>query len=282
MLEYSGICLIAAASIAFLNFSRRVIYAALTFCLAVCIYQQVVTFLGLLELFILAMLLVVFYAQQGSWAGRMTAFIMSCVLLSGLALHALPGFNNYILFDHIVISAASTPYTLYINFDKTFAGLIIYSFSPYLLMQEPLNLSKYKLTIYIAVVAIITLLVPALLTGYIRFDPKIPTIFVPWLLCNLLLVCFVEEVIFRGFLQATLQSWFDKFKHGYYLPLLMTAIIFGVSHYKSGVLMVIFSSVAGLFYGYAYQRTNNIKSPVLVHFAVNLSHLVLFSYPAAR
>lgn len=35
----------------------------------------------------------------------------------------------------------------------------------------------------------------------------------------------------------------------------------------------------GLFYGYAYQRTHRLESAILVHFLVNLSHFLFFSYP---
>jgi membrane protease YdiL (CAAX protease family) len=46
------------------------------------------------------------------------------------------------------------------------------------------------------------------------------------------------------------------------------------------LLYVVLSTVAGLFYGYAFWKTDRIQSSILVHFSVNLVHFLFFSYPA--
>ncbi len=40
------------------------------------------------------------------------------------------------------------------------------------------------------------------------------------------------------------------------------------------------ATIAGLFYGYAYWKTNRLEASILVHFGLNLIHFVAFSYPA--
>ncbi|WEM94421.1 hypothetical protein P0M04_23415 [Telluria mixta] len=46
-----------------------------------------------------------------------------CALL--LALHRLPGFHNPVLVDHLQVSAGAPPFTLYANFDKAIAGIVL-------------------------------------------------------------------------------------------------------------------------------------------------------------
>lgn len=63
------------------------------------------------------------------------------------------------------------------------------------------------------------------------------------------------------------------------LSLLLTALLFGLFHYKSGVLMIIFAFLAGIGYGYAFQKSEKIESAILVHFGVNITHFIFFTYP---
>jgi len=43
---------------------------------------------------------------------------------------------------------------------------------------------------------------------------------------------------------------------------------------------VVFSTVAGFGYGALYQLTARIEASIVCHFALNLTHIVVFSYPA--
>ena len=40
------------------------------------------------------------------------------------------------------------------------------------------------------------------------------------------------------------------------------------------------ATLAGVGYGVAYQRTRRIEAAMVVHFALNAVHLLLFTYPA--
>jgi len=44
----------------------------------------------------------------------------------------------------------------------------------------------------------------------------------------------------------------------------------------------VLSTVAGLGYGWVYQRTGRIEASILTHFALNLVHFLLFTYPALQ
>src|ERR1019366_7300326 len=53
------------------------------------------------------------------------AGIALLVLAAGLTLHRLPGFNNPRVISSVRFSADAIPFTLYLNYDKTLAGLFI-------------------------------------------------------------------------------------------------------------------------------------------------------------
>nr|WP_245207581.1 CPBP family glutamic-type intramembrane protease [Rickettsia fournieri] len=40
--------------------------------------------------------------------------------------------------------------------------------------------------------------------------------------------------------------------------------------------------MCGFFYGYAYYKTDKILCSVIVHFGLNLCHVLLFTYPALK
>ena len=63
--------------------------------------------------------------EQAGWI-RVVAGAFFLVLVAGLFTHLLPGFNNLQVLDKVRFSPDSAPFTLYLNFDKTAVGLLIY------------------------------------------------------------------------------------------------------------------------------------------------------------
>lgn len=43
--------------------------------------------------------------------------------------------------------------------------------------------------------------------------------------------------------------------------------------------MMLFATIAGIAYGYAYVKTKRIETSILVHFNFNLAHFIFFTYP---
>ena len=63
---------------------------------------------------------------------------------------------------------------------------------------------------------------------------------------------------------------------------IIASILFGLAHLPGGWVYACFAAVAGLFYGYAYLKTQNIEASIIVHFAVNAIHFLAFTYPSLR
>lgn len=127
---------------------------------------------------------------------------------------------------------------------------------------------------------VVIVLTAAWSVGYIRFDPKWPTIAPAHLAANLLFVCVAEESFFRGLLQDRLARALSRWKCGSWLAVILTSVLFGVAHLGKGPVMAALATLAGLGYGLAYARTNRIEPAVLTHFAVNGLNYLLFSNTA--
>lgn len=63
------------------------------------------------------------------------------------------------------------------------------------------------------------------------------------------------------------------------MALLVGAVAFGSAHIAGGTTHVLLATLAGIGYGAAYHLTGRVEAGILVHFLLNLSHLVLFTYP---
>jgi membrane protease YdiL (CAAX protease family) len=209
----------------------------------------------------------------------MGIFLFMAIALSH---HMLPGFDNLLVFDKIQFSFDSAPFTMYLNFDKTVVGILIYLFI--LKKREAVwhvwHNKDTLITINIFAVLIASMLPLALATHYVRLDPKLPPQTWLWALNNLFFVCVAEESLFRGLIQGGLMTFVPNIFRWKWLPLVVSSLLFGLDHYEGGLPYILLAAFAAVFCGYAYWKTNKIKSSIFVHFGLNLTHLLFFSYPS--
>lgn len=193
-------------------------------------------------------------------------------------LHLIPGFHNLLILDKVKITADAMPYTLYLNFDKTIAGLLIIG----LTLQRVKSLANFKLMLKQLFVRLpLVLLIILILSyafGYVRFEPKLAPQLWLWMISNLFFTCIAEEGLFRGFFQEYLSSF--KYKYAEYVAIVIPALFFGAIHFPGGIKYVILATVAGSLYGWIYKVTCRIEASMLAHFTLNLTHILFFTYPA--
>ena len=117
---------------------------------------------------------------------------------------------------------------------------------------------------------------------FVSWDPKWPAILAVWLPANLFLTCVAEETFFRGLLQRNLaRALRGRVPAPALAALLVAAVAFGVAHVAGGATYVLLATLAGVGYGAAYHLTGRVEASILVHYTLNLAHLVLFTYPFA-
>ncbi len=129
------------------------------------------------------------------------------------------------------------------------------------------------------IIAVVLLLISSAIMQYITFDVKVAHFWRVWVFYNLFFVSIPEEAFFRGFLLKRLMGYCHKWKAGNIISLVISSIIFGLYHYRSGLSLIFLSSIAGLIFGLAYLWSGKQESAIFTHFSVNVIHFFLFSYP---
>lgn len=219
------------------------------------------------------------------WSGGVLQFLLVAWSLALMA-HILPGFNNLLVLDKVQSGPASMPYTLYLNLDKpmiffammiAFPGMLTIQRTRFTALKKgPLHAGLAAGEWATLLVLFLMVMILALVAGFIRPELTVPGWIWLFALNNLLLTCVAEETLFRGYLQNLIAR-----KAGMAVAVVAAGCLFGVAHYLGGLTYVVLSSVAGILYGLVYCISGRLLAAVVVHFLLNLTHLVFFTYPVA-
>lgn len=197
------------------------------------------------------------------------------VISAALFAHAVPGYQGLVVVADTALKANSLPSSLYFNHDKVLVAWSLLAFVP--LVRNSLDARPLRWPLATAPALILAIAVPIALawqSGLIDWQPGLPAVFWVFACANLLNTCLAEELLFRGVLQGWLQR-----RLGPWPALLIAAVVFGVAHLAGGWSYVAVVTLAGLGYGLAYLWTGRLIWAVLTHWALNLAHLALFTYP---
>jgi len=228
---------------------------------------------------VLALAAAAAYAHHGSHpVARRLAHAYVLAVTTGLFLHVLPGFSNPVVIDHVVLSPGAVSYTQYLNVDKGLAGLLLLGlYVPERVQKDrgprPLLASLARFLVVVAAAIAV-----ALATGYLRWDPKLPSWWPMWLGIMLVLTALPEEAAFRGVVHSTLAE--RRSDPRSVLAIVVGGLLFGVAHIAGGPVYVLVSAVAGIGYGWIYASTGSIAAAILAHAGLNTIHLLLFTYPS--
>lgn len=199
------------------------------------------------------------------------------VLIAGsLLLHLLPGFNNPRQIEELQVGPNSAPFSFYYNFDKALIPFVLLAALPTLFRTQKFP-PAHKILGLLLLAAIPLLLYVAVMLGGLAIEPHWPEWLGSFMLANLFFVSLAEEAFFRGYLQQRLRQ-----KIGGVAALLIASLLFGLAHFPGGMLLVIFATLAGLIYGLAWHWSGRVWVATGVHFLLNLTHLLFFTYPALQ
>lgn len=204
---------------------------------------------------------------------RIAIILTLIIIAGGLTFHFISGFNNLRYLSHSPLGLHSAPFSFYFNADKALLPFILLIFIPTLFKRSPLKAaSRFQWAILIIAIPALLLLAVALggLAIEFHFPPWLPA----FILANLFFVSLAEEALFRGAIQQYLSCYLPP-----YIALLIAAILFGLAHFSGGTLLMIFATLAGLIYGLAWMWSGRLWVATAFHFALNLTHLLFFTYP---
>jgi membrane protease YdiL (CAAX protease family) len=107
--------------------------------------------------------------------------------------------------------------------------------------------------------------------GFLHFHPVWPSILraVAAFVFTFFFIAVPEELFFRGWMQNLLER-----RIGRYPALILTAILFGLSHFNKRALhfnwrYVLLAAIAGIFYGRAWRQDRRIGSSAITHSSVD-------------
>jgi membrane protease YdiL (CAAX protease family) len=211
-------------------------------------------------------------------AAQLVAGIAFFGFALAMSLLLLPGFPRTMLIADAVLSPGAVPYGIGLGFPKVAAGILVLGIIHDERVRSWRELGRV-LSLAMPVFAVTTgaVMMFALATGSVAFDPKWTPVFLVWIVTNLFFTCLSEEAFFRGFVQAELmrpggRAWMA-------IAVIAGAILFGLAHFSGGLTYVTAGVIAGLGYGLAYARTRRVEAAMAVHFGLNAAHFLFFTYP---
>lgn len=213
---------------------------------------------------------------------RFLCFVATLLISLGLILHIFPGFHSMVYLDNYAVSPASKPHSEYWYFDKPFLALCLVNY--YIEGHYKAGNLKHSIKLGLALTALCVAILAGvgMGIGYAKLDIKWPEIIYSFALINLVAIL-NEEGFFRGFLQKNLSDFFSKFskQFGPALALSISSILFGLAHYYMGFIHTILCIVAGFIFGYGLTGSKRIEACMIVHFMLNMIHIIFFTYPSA-
>jgi membrane protease YdiL (CAAX protease family) len=101
-------------------------------------------------------------------------------------------------------------------------------------------------------------------------------------------IAFFEEILFRGILINTILYRFGKRKKGIYYAIIISSVLFGLSHLSNlinrpsiligTISQVVYAAATGLLYSIVYIKYRNIWSVIIIHALFNLLSLFPFIF----
>jgi len=214
-----------------------------------------------------------------TWRGSLT--VLAAVFALALSLHQLPGFHPAVLFHDVRLTPDAAPFALALSFDKAAAGLLLLAAFSVRVASWRRFASQLPAIVVAALATSVVAIGIALAAGYVRFEPKWVEAGPAFLVANLLFTCVAEEAFFRGLIQERLMRLAEarRAPAWKYIAIAVSTVLFGLAHAGGGATWMAVATVAGLGYAAIYARTRTIEGAILVHFAVNASHFLAFTYP---
>lgn len=229
----------------------------------------------------LALLAALAWAGAAAPAWRGTFTVLAAVLALALSLHLLPGFHPAVLFHDVRLTPDAAPFALALSFDKAAAGLLLLAAFSVRVASWRQFASQLPAIAMAALTTSVVAIGIALAAGYVRFEPKWVEASPAFLVANLLFTCVAEEAFFRGLIQERLMRLGES-RHQpawRWIAIAVSTVLFGLAHAGGGLTWMLFAMVAGFGYAAIYARTRTIEGAILVHFAVNAAHFLVFTYP---
>lgn len=203
-------------------------------------------------------------------------------LAFALAVRAIPGFERYVLIDHLTVSADADPVVISANLDAGLAGLFLLAVHARRCLSMREFWALLPRTMLVAMLTTAVVMAAGVVAGFVRPDVKLPLPATALYGAKILFwTAVLEEAFFRGIIQDRLARMpiFQRSLLSKAVPVVISGSLFGVAHIAGGPSLMALAALAGVGYSLAYSVTGRIEASILTHFLLNLTHFVGFTYP---
>jgi len=245
----------------------------------------VVSDLGMLYLVVMSALALLVPKARSGWP---RGLLLAQLVIMALAVfsHQLPWFHAPLIADDLIWKAGSAPYDLYLNYHKGAAGLCLLvamaGWRQKVPEQELLRNQRHLLLIIVPIVIAFGL---ALYAGLVQWEWGVNSglygFVALWAVSNLMFTCVAEEVLFRGVIQRGLL-FFNAGRINPWIVVMGVSVLFGLVHFAGGPVFMLVAAMMGFAYGAIYYLSGRLLYSILLHFGVNLTHMMFFTYPFAQ
>lgn len=213
-------------------------------------------------------------------ANQVAAFGALLVVSVAFLIRKIPGFQVEQIISPITLGQAAGEYFLRVSLERPLFSVVVLlaGILPGITTNCGEVARRALLPLVATVVAVIS---TAVALHFIVWDPKVPPGLLLWMLSMFFVTSIAEEIFFRGLIQTQLVRVFGRWRGGAYIGIVAASVLFGIGHAPGGAALIALATIAGIGYGWVYYKTNSILAAATVHTAVNVTHLLFFTYPRA-
>jgi membrane protease YdiL (CAAX protease family) len=126
-------------------------------------------------------------------------------------------------------------------------------------------------------------------TNFVELSTQLPEfdVMIPSLLGIAFFIALPEEILFRGVIHNLIEKRLSNKKHGLFIALTISSIIFGLAHgnnhnppfidinlgklgiWQAPWVYILLATIAGFFYGWAYIKTRKVSVAAITHLLVD-------------
>ena len=186
--------------------------------------------------------------------GRLIVCLIITALSLGFSFHLYPDIQNWLLADGVTLSKGAPSFNYYWNFDKPFIGFFVLGLRLKLIEnREDLRKILCK-TLVFSLILVALFITAALFLNLVKFDLKLPSLAIPWLIGNLFFVVIPEECFFRGFLQKEIKDAIQS-QLAPLIAIFLVSLVFAAAHlfFIQNLSYIALAFVASFAYGAIYE-----------------------------
>lgn len=225
--------------------------------------------------------LLFFRAPISNWAKAVLWLIIFCLstfMMQGMFF----GFKDWKILVDETTSATAAPYTLSLDMAAAFTGLGLLLFGFKNIRTKKTFFESLAKSAPTMVVCLMVLMISALTVGIVEFEPKVPNFLLTWMLINLFVFSVSQEMVFRYFLLGSLLNIMEGFKFSGIIAMVVSSAIYLTYLMPLTLGYAISAFIASMFFSYVFVKTRKVEMSIILHFMVNLMHILLFTYPMLK